>query len=206
METFSALLALCELNPPVTGGFPSKGQWPGAFMFSLICAWINCWANNQDAGDLRYHRAHYDVTVLVQGIPRMHTVRILLYFDMACYRFSSIFFSVTFLALGSDTFHSMPVKLVWMIWVTELRSSIVAVYINKKTPQSSTKHVYILWYILHIDGLAQYCSNSSALAMELLQSCAKPSICQKPRTLNPTDSPLSALLGRPFDSVSLFDV
>ena len=30
--------------------------------------------------------------------------------------------------------------------------------------------------IYHIDGLAQDCSNSSALAMELLQSCAKPSI------------------------------
>ena len=27
-----------------------------------------------------------------------------------------------------------------------------------------------------IDGLVQDCSNSSALAMELLQSCAKPSI------------------------------
>ena len=29
----------------------------------------------------------------------------------------------------------------------------------------------------HMEGLAQDCSNSSALAMELLQSCAKPSIC-----------------------------
>ena len=29
----------------------------------------------------------------------------------------------------------------------------------------------------YIDGLAQDCSNSSALAMELLQSCTKPSIC-----------------------------
>ena len=32
---------------------------------------------------------------------------------------------------------------------------------------------------LHIDGLAQNCSNSSALAVELLQSCAKPLICNK---------------------------
>ena len=30
----------------------------------------------------------------------------------------------------------------------------------------------------HIDGLVQDCSNSSALAMELLQSCTKPLICQ----------------------------
>ena len=27
METFSALPALCEGNPPVTGGSPRKGQW-----------------------------------------------------------------------------------------------------------------------------------------------------------------------------------
>ena len=32
----------------------------------------------------------------------------------------------------------------------------------------------------YIDGLVQDCSNSSALAMELLQSCAKPSICTNP--------------------------
>ena len=41
METFSALLALCEGNPPVPA-----------------------WANNRDAGDLRRHGAHYDVTIV----------------------------------------------------------------------------------------------------------------------------------------------
>ena len=41
-----------------------KGQWGGALMFSLICAWINGWVNNREAGDLRCHRAHYDVTVM----------------------------------------------------------------------------------------------------------------------------------------------
>ena len=40
---------------------PHKGQWRGALMFSLICAWINSWVNNRDAGDLRRHRPHYDV-------------------------------------------------------------------------------------------------------------------------------------------------
>ena len=29
---------------------PHKGQWHGAFMFSLICAWINRWVNNREAG------------------------------------------------------------------------------------------------------------------------------------------------------------
>ena len=43
---------------------PHKGQWRRAFMFSLICAWINGCANNRETGDLRRHPAHYDVTVL----------------------------------------------------------------------------------------------------------------------------------------------
>ena len=33
-------------------------------LFSLICVWINCWANNREAGDLRRYRAHCDVTVM----------------------------------------------------------------------------------------------------------------------------------------------
>ena len=43
---------------------PHKGQWRGALMFSLICAWINGWVNNPKADDLRRRRAHYDVTVM----------------------------------------------------------------------------------------------------------------------------------------------
>ena len=43
METFSALQAICAGN-------------------YLICAWINGWVNNREAGDLRRHRAHYDIT------------------------------------------------------------------------------------------------------------------------------------------------
>ena len=33
----------------------------GPLMFSLICAWIDGWVNNGEAGDLRRYRAHYDV-------------------------------------------------------------------------------------------------------------------------------------------------
>ena len=62
METFSALLAFCAGNSPVTG---HKGQWREALMFSLICARMNAWVNNCGAGDLRCHRAHYDVIVMM---------------------------------------------------------------------------------------------------------------------------------------------
>ena len=43
---------------------PHKGQWRGGLMFSLICAWTNGCVNNRDVGDLRRHRAHYDVIVM----------------------------------------------------------------------------------------------------------------------------------------------
>ena len=43
---------------------PHKGQWCRALMFSLICALTKSWANYGDAGDLRSHRAHYDVIVM----------------------------------------------------------------------------------------------------------------------------------------------
>ena len=43
---------------------PHKGQWCGALMFSLICAWINGWVNKWDPDDLRCHHAHYDITVM----------------------------------------------------------------------------------------------------------------------------------------------
>ena len=61
----SALLTICAGNSRVTGEFPLKGEWRGALMFSLICTWINSWVNNGEAGDLRRHRARYDVIAMV---------------------------------------------------------------------------------------------------------------------------------------------
>ena len=37
----------------------------GALMFSLICAWLNAWVYNREAGVLRRHRAHCDVIVML---------------------------------------------------------------------------------------------------------------------------------------------
>ena len=64
MQTISALLALCVGSSPVTGEFPSQRPWRGALILSLLCAWINPWVNTSEAGDLRRHRAHYDVIVM----------------------------------------------------------------------------------------------------------------------------------------------
>ena len=43
-------------------------------------------------------------------------------------------------------------------------------------PLPCLESVFINLFDQHFDGLVQDCSNSSALAMELLQSCTKPSI------------------------------
>ena len=56
IETFSTLGS--------RGDSPHKSQWREALMFSMISAYTTCWANNRDAGGLRRHRAHYDLTVM----------------------------------------------------------------------------------------------------------------------------------------------
>ena len=53
---------------------PHKGLWCGVLMLSLICAWINRWVNNRDAGDWRRHHAHYDVIVMGSRSCRMTVV------------------------------------------------------------------------------------------------------------------------------------
>ena len=55
---------------------PHKGQWRGALMFTLICARINGWVNNREAGDLRRYRTHYDVIVMY------HVLRTLLFWSL----------------------------------------------------------------------------------------------------------------------------
>ena len=37
-------------------------------MFSLIYVWKNGWVHSREAGDLRRHRAHYDVIVMANDI------------------------------------------------------------------------------------------------------------------------------------------
>ena len=62
METFSSLLAFCAGNSPVTGEFPS--QRPVTRSFDVFFH-INGSVNNRGTGDLRRHRARYDVIVMV---------------------------------------------------------------------------------------------------------------------------------------------
>ena len=106
-----ALLAFCEGNPPVTIGFPT--QRPVMLRFDVLfdLRLNKRLSKNRDAGDLRRHRAHYELTVMYE-------------------------------------------------WNQE---------VPNHTETQKRRQLYI-------DGLLQDCSNSSALAMELLQACTKPSI------------------------------
>ena len=61
---FSALPAICAGNSPVTGEFSS--QMPVTLSFDIFfdLRLKKTSANHRDAGDLRRHRAHCDVTVM----------------------------------------------------------------------------------------------------------------------------------------------
>ena len=47
---------------PVTSEFPSQRLVTRGFAV-FIWAWTNDWVNNGDAGDLKCHRAHYNVVL-----------------------------------------------------------------------------------------------------------------------------------------------
>ena len=64
MKTFSVLLAICAGNSLVSSEFPAQRPVMRSFDGFFICAWINGWVNNGEAGDLRRHHAHYDVTIM----------------------------------------------------------------------------------------------------------------------------------------------
>ena len=49
------------------GEFTGESQCRWGLIFSLICPWINDWANNREAGYLRCHNAHYGFTVMLYG-------------------------------------------------------------------------------------------------------------------------------------------
>ena len=63
MESFSALLALCAGNSPVTSEFPTQRP---------VTRTMASDANNREAGDLRRHGAHYDVIIMLYAVHTSH--------------------------------------------------------------------------------------------------------------------------------------
>ena len=65
METFSALLALCVGNSPAIGEFPTQRPVTRSFDDFFDLRLNKQLSKNHEAGDLRRHRAHYDVIVML---------------------------------------------------------------------------------------------------------------------------------------------
>ena len=68
METFSELLAICAGNSPVPGEFHTERPVTRSSEVYFDRRPNNGWVQNREAGDLRRHRAHYDVIVVVVGV------------------------------------------------------------------------------------------------------------------------------------------
>ena len=72
METFSALLAFCAGNSPVTGEFPAQRPVTRSFDISFDLRLNKQLSNNRGAGDLRRYRAYYDVSVMFSIFRKLH--------------------------------------------------------------------------------------------------------------------------------------
>ena len=67
METFSAATGPLCGDSPVTGDFPSQRPVTQSFdVFIWSVPRTNSWVNNREDGDLRRHRAHYHVIVMIK--------------------------------------------------------------------------------------------------------------------------------------------
>ena len=83
METFSALLAICAGNSPVSGEFPAQRTVTRSFDIFFDVRLIKI--NTREAGDLRRYRIHYDVIVMYWPLngpifsPSIHCILIVFY-------------------------------------------------------------------------------------------------------------------------------
>ena len=61
---------ILRVTDPLCGELiPRTKASDAEFWYSFICTWTNSWASNWDAGDLRFHRAHFDVILMGRRIP-----------------------------------------------------------------------------------------------------------------------------------------
>ena len=74
METFPALLALCEGSPPVTSGFSSQRPVTRRFDVLFDVCLNKRLKNNRDTGGLRRRGARYDVTGIMYASNHLFAV------------------------------------------------------------------------------------------------------------------------------------
>ena len=145
--------------------FFHKGQWRRTLMFSLILAWINGWVNNGEAGDLRRHHAHYDVTVM--HFKHQTDVFIIVYIN-TMYTLNNAYIRLRLLTkryLRCLFYTCYCNKFIFLLFLQFARSN--SPKCRWVTPWYSTKRPS-WWHIgeyCYKDGMAHDCGNSSALTI-----------------------------------------
>ena len=134
-KALSALLALCEGNPPVTGGFPP--QRPATRSFD---GFYDLHLNNRGAGGLKHHRAHYDIAVMSWKFKVIFQLVISDVFA-PCQKLMMAFNTIDINENGINVLTSIPLdRRFWVIdFLVQLpkiwhrsRTSIVITYIEKR--------------------------------------------------------------------------
>ena len=173
----STLLVLCEENHQSPVDSPHKGQQLDFFMMST---WISFWTNGPIASDWDGMIQCYYDELLGVDIPNQWTL-----FNTLGWEQTADFFQTTnqmnenYCICIEISLKSVPRSLVdnnnacltqpqWDKTLQTLNSN--------QVPTSVIYVIVFVCYWYHIDGLVQDCSNSIANALELLQSCTKPSI------------------------------
>ena len=108
-----------RVTGPLCGEFTGPGEFPTqrpvtwSFDVSLIRVWINGWVNNRDAGDLRRHLGHYDVSVMRdrQSLYNAYIAHVT-FVAVSVFHFHSTLWSVPLIAfpscfLSSDVHHKV---------------------------------------------------------------------------------------------------
>ena len=148
-------------------------------MFSLICAWTNSWANNWDVGDLRCHRAHYDIIVMA---PRQILLK---YIDIrkSCpltpyicftYNHSTPFVALYDIQCGILNLHSSMVSFIYysirtrVVFDKEMYSGMLA---NTMSWQGTMAKVYSCHNSRTFFWHKQICELLSNACMLLVPSC-----------------------------------
>ena len=94
----------------------TNGQWRWALMFPLICIWIHGWVNNGEAGDLRCHCSHYDITVIHFQLKPHKTTPLLKQLNR-CVAYITDFHSVLWIQQYIKSFFWRSSRWLFHIWV-----------------------------------------------------------------------------------------
>ena len=129
---------------------PHKGQWCEALKFSLICAWINGWVNNSEAGDLKRHRAHYDVILMSRNGESIAATCTDLVNALSEWE-TKLQCNVVSHWLGACTKWSLHVHMLFDVLGISLRYQIANHWTSKSFPRSTTHQAWGLsMVVIHV--------------------------------------------------------